>query len=164
MSDQFSANIIKLLPNLKRFAISLCRRPDLADDLLQSAVERAFRSQSSYDPGTRLEPWLFRILRNQWIDVARRNQTRGVEVDAETALDLPTVDGVRDIEARLMLGKTNAALQNLPEEQREVMILICLQEMTYKEAADILEIPTGTVMSRLARGRLALAEKLGINQ
>lgn len=164
MSDQFSANIIKLLPNLKRFAISLCRRPDLADDLVQSAVERAFRSQSSYDPGTRLEPWLFRILRNQWIDVARRNQTRGVEVDAETALDLPTVDGVRDIEARLMLGKTNAALQNLPEEQREVMILICLQEMTYKEAADILEIPTGTVMSRLARGRLALAEKLGINQ
>ncbi|GAA6177681.1 RNA polymerase sigma factor [Sulfitobacter pacificus] len=164
MSDQFSANIIKLLPNLKRFAISLCRRPDLADDLVQSAVERAFRSQSSYDPGTRLEPWLFRILRNQWIDVARRNQTRGVEVDAETALDLPAVDGVRDIEARLMLGKTNAALQNLPEEQREVMILICLQEMTYKEAADILEIPTGTVMSRLARGRLALAEKLGINQ
>jgi len=164
MSDQFSANIIKLLPNLKRFAISLCRRPDLADDLVQSAVERAFRSQSSYDPGIRLEPWLFRILRNQWIDVARRNQTRGVEVDAETALDLPAVDGVRDIEARLMLGKTNAALQNLPEEQREVMILICLQEMTYKEAADILEIPTGTVMSRLARGRLALAEKLGINQ
>ncbi|WP_289041240.1 RNA polymerase sigma factor [uncultured Aliiroseovarius sp.] len=163
MSDPFAEDIIAVLPNLKRFAISLCRRPDLADDLVQTAVERALRGRTSYDPTTRLEPWLFRILRNAWIDITRRNQTRGVEVDADTAFDMPTVDGVRDIEARLMLDKTNTALQTLPDEQREVMILVCMQEMTYKEASAILDIPIGTVMSRLARGRLALAEKLGIS-
>ena len=164
MSDPFADDIIALLPNLKRFAISLCRNPDLADDLVQTTVERAFRSRASHDPAMRLEPWLFRILRNAWIDIARRNQTRGVEVDVDTAFDMPAVDGVRDIEARLMLDKTNPALQTLPEEQREVMILICMQEMTYSEAAGILDVPIGTVMSRLARGRMALAEKLGINQ
>lgn len=164
MTDRFADDVIALLPNLKRFAISLCRRPDIADDLVQTTVERAFRNRSSFDPNTRLQPWLFRILRNAWIDITRRNKTRGVEVDADVAFDMPAVDGVRDMEARLMLDKTNSALQDLPLEQREVIILVCMQELTYKEAADVLDLPIGTVMSRLSRGRLALAEKLGINQ
>ncbi|MEO1140432.1 MAG: RNA polymerase sigma factor [Pseudomonadota bacterium] len=163
MPDTFSDSLIALLPNLKRFAMSLCQRQDVADDLVQITAERAFQSRSKFDPSTRLEAWLFRILRNAWIDMVRRNKTRGIEIEPTDALDMPSVDGVRDIEARLMLDQTNAALQTLVEEQREVIILVCMEEMTYKETANILEVPTGTVMSRLSRARVALAEKLGIN-
>ena len=163
MPDTFSDSLIALLPNLKRFAMSLCQRHDIADDLVQITAERAFQSRNQFDPSTRLEAWLFRILRNAWIDMTRRNKTRGTEIDPADATDMPSVDGVRDIEARLMLDQTNAALQTLAEEQREVIALVCMEEMSYKETAEILGIPTGTVMSRLARGRIALAEKLGIN-
>ncbi len=163
MTASFTESLVALLPNLKRFAMSLCRREDIADDLVQITAERAFKARDQFDPNTRLEAWLFRILRNAWIDMARRTQTRGTEIDATEAIDMPSVDGVRDIEARLMLEKTNAALQTLPSEQREVIVLVCMEEMTYKETSDILGIPTGTVMSRLSRGRIALAEKLGIN-
>lgn len=163
MTAAFTDNLVALLPNLKRFAMSLCRRDDIADDLVQITAERAFKAQAQFDASTRLEAWLFRILRNAWIDMARRNKTRGTEIDAADAVDMPSVDGVRDMEARLMLDKTNAALQTLPQEQREVIFLVCMEEMTYKETSDILGIPTGTVMSRLSRGRIALAEKLGIN-
>lgn len=162
MSDPFCDDLIALLPNLRRFALSLCRRGDLAEDLVQITAERALRARASHDPETRLAPWLFRILRNAWIDDARRSRTRGVEVDIVDAVDAPSVDGVRDIEARLMLRKTGAALNVLPEEQRELLILVCMEGLSYREAAETLDVPIGTVMSRLARGRAALAKKVGI--
>lgn len=162
MADPFTDNLITLLPNLKRFAMSLCRRNDVADDLVQITAERAFKAQEQFDRATRLEAWLFRIMRNAWIDMVRRNKTRGTEIDATDARDLPSFDGVRDIEAKLMLTQTNAALQELPEDQREVIVLVCMEQMTYSEASGILGIPAGTVMSRLSRGRIALAKKMGI--
>ncbi len=150
------------LPKLRRFALSLCRRGDVADDLVQITVERALAARARHDPATRLEPWLFRILRNAWIDQTRRAATRGVETDVADTPDLAGPDGRRVTETLLMLQKTRAALATLPAEQREVMALVCFEEMTYAETAGILGIPVGTVMSRLARGRAALAEKLGI--
>ena len=163
MGDHFERDLIAALPGLRRFAVSLCRRADVADDLVQMAVERAVASRDRYDPETRLEPWLFRILRNGWIDMTRRQSTRGNEIDIVDAPEAAVVDGERVTEAVLMLRKTKAALATLPEDQREVLVLVCFEELSYAEAAEVLGIPKGTVMSRLARGRAALAEKMGIN-
>lgn len=162
MPDTFSDDLIALLPNLRRFALSLCRRPDLADDLVQITAERAFAARDRFDPATRLDAWLFRILRNAWIDQTRRDRTRGVSVDIADVPEAAVTDGPRETEAQLMLRQTRAAMDELPEEQREVMLLVCVEELSYREAAEVLGIPIGTVMSRLARARLALAEKVGI--
>jgi RNA polymerase sigma-70 factor, ECF subfamily len=162
MRDPFSEDLIALLPNLRRFALSLCRRSDLADDLVQSTAERAFAARGRFDPSTRLDAWLFRILRNAWIDHARRTTTQGVGIDIYDSPDILTVDGVRHTENVILLRKTEQAMAELPEDHREVMMLICVEELSYREAADIIGVPIGTVMSRLARARLALAEKVGI--
>lgn len=162
MPDSFSDDLIALLPNLRRFALSLCRRPDIADDLVQITAERAFAARDRFDPATRLDAWLFRILRNAWIDQTRRERTRGVSVDIADVPEASVADGVRETEAHLMLRQTRAAMDELPEEQREVMVLVCVEDLSYREAAEVLGIPIGTVMSRLARARLALAEKVGI--
>jgi RNA polymerase sigma-70 factor (ECF subfamily) len=162
MSDTFSNDLIALLPNLRRFALSLCRRPDLADDLVQITAERAFAARDRFDPATRLDAWLFRILRNAWIDHARRERTRGETVDIADMPGASMTDGPRETEAHLMLQRTRAAMDELPVEQREVMLLVCVEELSYREAAEVLDIPIGTVMSRLARARLALAAKMGI--
>jgi RNA polymerase sigma-70 factor (ECF subfamily) len=163
MRDEFERNLIAALPRLRRFAISLARRGDVADDLVQTTVERALAARAQYDTAARLDPWLFRILRNAWIDHTRRHATRGIEVDVADAPETAILDGDRVTESVLMLRKAEAAIATLPEEQREVILLVCFEELTYAEAADVLGIPKGTVMSRLARGRAALAERLGIN-
>lgn len=162
MSDRFSNDLIALLPNLRRFALSLCRRSDVADDLVQITAERAFAARDRFDPTTRLDAWLFRILRNAWIDHVRRVTTQGVSVDIADAPDAAVVDGVRDMEAVLTLRKAEAAMADLPEDQREVMMLVCVDELSYREAAEVIGVPIGTVMSRLARARLAIAAKMGI--
>lgn len=162
MPQSFDDAIIAALPALRRFSLSLCRRGDLADDLVQITAERAFRARGSYDPATRIEAWLFRILRNAWIDMTRRDRTRGSEVDIFDAPEAATVDGTRLTDARLMLDATERALATLSDDQREVIILVCYEELSYAEAAEVLDVPRGTVMSRLSRARLALAEKLGI--
>lgn len=162
MNTAFGEALIARLPALRRYALSLARRADLADDLVQITVERALTNADSYDPAARLDPWLFRIMRNAFIDSTRRQKTRGTEIDVfEVPEALPTDTG-RGIEARLMLGATQAAMEELPLEQREILTLVCIDELSYAEAAEVLQIPKGTVMSRLARARLALAEKLGI--
>lgn len=160
--DSFNDDLIALLPNLRRFALTLCRRADLADDLVQITAERAFAARDRFDRATRLDAWLFRILRNAWIDHARRTTTQGIVVDIDDSPEAGVVDGVRDIEAVLMLRKTEAAMAELPEDQREVMMLVCVDELSYREAAEVIGVPIGTVMSRLARARLALSARLGI--
>ncbi|MBN7784230.1 RNA polymerase sigma factor [Ponticoccus sp. (in: a-proteobacteria)] len=162
MNGRFEHDIIAQLVPLRRFALSLCRSPDLADDLVQTTVERAIAARDRYDCTQRLEPWLFRILRNAWLDVMRRRRTRGTEVDVIDSPDVVAVDGRQITDARLMLNATEKALDELPDEQREVILLVCYEELSYAEAASVLDIPRGTVMSRLARGRMALAKKLGI--
>ncbi len=163
MHDPFADDLIAFLPNLRRFAISLCRSPDTADDLVQITVERAFAGRAGFDPATRLDAWLFRILRNAWIDMVRRNKTRGTEIDIADAPDARSVDGEKVAETSLMLQSARAAIDQLPPDQREVILLICVEELSYKEASEVLGIPIGTVMSRLARARISVAQHLGIN-
>ncbi|ETX12907.1 RNA polymerase sigma70 factor [Roseivivax halodurans JCM 10272] len=158
----FEERLIAVLPNLFRFALSLCRARDVAEDLVQITVMRALESQGSFDPETRIEPWSFRILRNAWIDMTRRRATRGPEADIDEAAEAVGEDGRRVTEARLMVDATEQALDTLPASQREVLILVCYEEMSYSETSEILGVPLGTVMSRLSRARIALAEALGL--
>lgn len=162
MNAAFGETLIALLPNLRRYALSLSRKGDVADDLVQITVERAIAGHAGFDRSARIEPWLFRIMRNAWIDMTRRTRSAGTQVDVfDIPEALPTDPGPA-IEARLMLQSVQGALQDLPEEQREVLHLVCIEEMSYAETADILAIPKGTVMSRLSRARIALADRLGI--
>ncbi|MDR7222748.1 RNA polymerase sigma factor [Aminobacter aminovorans] len=158
-----SDRLIAFLPNLRRFAISLCRSRDLADDLVQAACERALASQDRFEAGTRFDAWMFRILRNLWIDQVRRTKTAGPREDIDDRNDLVGASGEQDAEARLTLKGVAVAIDELVDDQREVLLLVCIEDLSYKEAAKVLGIPIGTVMSRLARARKNLAEAAGIN-
>jgi RNA polymerase sigma-70 factor (ECF subfamily) len=149
--------LIALLPNMRRFALSLARRPDVADDLVQQACERALAHAASFQPGTRFDAWIFRIIRNLWIDRIRRDKTAGPQDDIEERRDLLGDDGERSMEARLTLASVGEAMARLPDDQRELIVLVCVEDLSYRDAAEILGIPIGTVMSRLARARRAIA-------
>lgn len=142
------------VPALRRYARALTHDPDLADDLVQDCVERAIRKRALFRPDGPVRPWLFRILLNLYRNELRRRKRRGehVEIDPEGADS--AVPGNQ--QSRLELAETARALQRLPAEQRETLLLIALEGMSYAEAAEILDIPVGTVMSRLSRARQGL--------
>ncbi len=150
------AEMLALLPRLRRFARSLSGTGDAADDLVQATCERGLRSLSTWTPGTRLDSWLFRILHNQWIDGHRRRRTEAA-VELDDDLPVGSEDGRRTIEARRELAEVGAAIEALPAPQKAVLLLVCVEDLSYRDAADILGVPIGTVMSRLARAREALA-------
>jgi RNA polymerase sigma-70 factor (ECF subfamily) len=140
--------------------LALCRSPSLADDLVQGACERALANASQWVPGTRLDAWVFRILRNYWIDHLRRVKAEGASDDISshewTLIDEGS--GETQVHGRLALSEVRRAIDSLPPEQREVLVLVCVEDLAYREAADILGVPIGTVMSRLARARKRLTE------
>lgn len=163
MADEFGQQLIALLPNLRRFAVSLCKSRDIADDLVQTTCEKALANRQSYQPGTRMDAWLFRILRNAWIDRVRRNKTEGPATNIEDAHYLIGQDGAAVTEARLTLNETANSIAGLPDDQREVLLLVCVESLSYREASEILDVPIGTVMSRLARARKKIVEDMGID-
>lgn len=159
------AELVALLPRLRRFARGLAGVPDQADDLVQAACERALARIHQWTPGTRLDSWMFRIIQTIWLDQKRAQRVRTGEgrIDADSPLVEPelAVDGAREIEAHITYDAVRRAMERLPEEQRAVMMLVCVEGQSYKEAADTLTIPIGTVMSRLSRGRATLARLIG---
>lgn len=159
-TGMFEDEMLALLPRLRRFARSLARNEPDADDLCQLAVERALKSRDQWQPGTRLDAWMYRIMRNIWIDEARartrRAQTFASEEDGMDVGD----DGHEAIERNVAISEVDRAMAKLPEEQREVIALVLVEGLAYKEAAEILEIPMGTLTSRLVRGRQALVQML----
>lgn len=161
MPDAIRAQMIQILPRLRSFARSLARAPDQADDLVQQTCEKALRNLDGFTPGTRLDSWMFRIMRNSWIDAQRaRRNTLPLAEDAagdEPGATVAGLDGRRVVLARLQLAEVRHAVARLPENQRSVLMLVCVEGMRYREVAEALEIPLGTVMSRLARARSALA-------
>jgi RNA polymerase sigma-70 factor (ECF subfamily) len=160
--SSFQADLVALLPRLRRFARALAGEPDRADDLVQEACERALRSQDRFTPGTRFDSWMFRILRNLWLDGHRRRAARGgIHETLDDAESIPGADGTGEAMRRLEWRDAERALLRLPQEQREALVLTCIEELSYAEAAAVLGVPPGTVMSRAARGRLALARALG---
>ncbi|NGO55205.1 sigma-70 family RNA polymerase sigma factor [Allomesorhizobium camelthorni] len=158
--EEIGRQLVAILPNLRRFAISLCRSRDVADDLVQAACERALAGR--FEAGTRFDAWMLRILRNLWIDHIRKQSTAGQQEDIDQRQDIVGASGERDVEARLTLNRVALAVTELPDDQREVMLLVCVEDLSYKAAADVLGIPIGTVMSRLARARKNLAEATGM--
>lgn len=161
LSRTFETELSALLPRLRRFAHSLCRDAADADDLTQMCVERALRAREQWQPGSRLDSWAYRILRNIWIDTARsRSRKRQFEAAPEEA-ERVGYNPLGDIEASLALQRAMAAMARLPDEQREVVALILIEGFGYREVAEMLDLPIGTVSSRLVRGRTALLEMLG---
>lgn len=146
----------QLTVRLRRFALTLTRSPAEADDLVQSTLERALASLQQWESGTRLDSWLYRIAQNLWIDQRRRARVRGPTESADD-LVLPGEDGREVNERKLMVRDAMRALASLPEEQQVVMALVSIEGLSYDEAAKVLNIPKGTVMSRLARARRAVA-------
>jgi RNA polymerase sigma-70 factor (ECF subfamily) len=159
--QSFESGLSVLLPRLRRFAHGLSRDVADADDLVQMTVERALRSKDQWQEGTRLDSWLYRIMRNLWIDTVR---ARGRQMLREA----PAEDGEQighdprsGVEAAIDLRRIMQAMAKLPDEQREVVALILIEGFGYREAAEILDLPIGTVSSRLVRGRTALLALVG---
>ncbi len=163
MASRFAEDLVALLPRLRRFALSLTGSVAEADDLVQAACERALRARDQWEPGTRLDSWVYRIIRNLWIDAIRKRRTEGVIEAIDEATSVEGEDGRRVAETALTLTEVSVAVGELPEEQRTVLLLVCTEERSYQEAADMLGVPIGTVMSRLARGRRSLAERFNID-
>ena len=157
MSHEVKAEIAALVPRLRRFAYALCGNRDEADDLVQTACVKAIGRLDQYQPGTRLDSWMFRIVQTSHIDAMRRRQRREVPADPEALKRLSDGGSAADgHEHRVLLTRLRNAIATLPEEQRAVVALVAIEGYAYKEAADILDIPIGTIMSRLARARARL--------
>jgi RNA polymerase sigma-70 factor, ECF subfamily len=156
---EFTARLTAQLPRLRRYAASLCRNPADREDLVQNTCLKALAGRKSWDPSSNFNAWSCRIMRNQWIDTFRQRQTRGQEQPADETEDLAGHEASSELQ--LYVQQVKRAISQLPEEMCEVLSLVCIEELSYKDAAEVLGIPIGTVMSRLARARIKLAELTG---
>jgi len=150
--------IVEQIPHLRRYARALGRDAGKADDLVQDCLERALSRFHLFRPDTNLRSWLFTILHNLHVNQARRAGRRPDDAalpDGGSEMAGPASHGP---DRALPVRDLGRALERLTDEQREVVLLIGLEEMSYKEAADVLGVPLGTVMSRLARGRERLRQ------
>jgi len=159
--SSFEDQLVSLLPRLRRFAHALSRNPADADDLTQATIERALRSSEQWQQGTRLDSWSYRIMRNLWIDTARsRSRKAAREAPEEEGLNVGE-DPRNAMDEALDLQRMMAAMSRLPDEQREVVALILVEGFGYREVSEMLDLPIGTVSSRLVRGRTALLAMVG---
>lgn len=157
---EIELSLISFLPRLRRFAIGLCGSADEGDDLVQAACLKVLERHSQWQPDTRLDSWVYKIILNIWIDRRRSSAVR-LSVPGDGAWEqIPGPPLIAEIEARDDLKRTWAAIKTLPDEQRQVLLLVTVEGFGYQEAADMLDVPIGTVMSRLARARLALAKNV----
>jgi RNA polymerase sigma-70 factor (ECF subfamily) len=148
------------IPRLRRYARALTRDVSRADDLVQSSLTRAIAKQHLWQPGTDLRAWLFTILHNQHVNDVRRAVREGINIPVEDVAPLLTVQSTQG--ASLQLRDLDRALERLPEEQRQVLLLVGLEGMRYEEVAMVLDVPVGTVRSRLSRGRDMLRRLMDI--
>src|SRR3954469_2209081 len=159
---EFARLLEAQLPRLRRYARALTRDPSRADDLIQDTLVRALAKQHLYQDGTNLRAWLFTLMHNQYVNNARRN------VREDNSLDVDTVAAhlvaVTDPTASRQLRELDEAIGKLAIEQRQVILLIGLEGMSYEETAAILNVPIGTVRSRLSRGREALRRLMGMEE
>ena len=152
--------MVKLLPRLRRFLFSLTGGADLSEDLAQETYVRALAHLDQWQPGTRIDSWMFRIAQNLWIDHKRMQSFRGEPIDIDVIGDLLSCDGQIIAENRILLQELRKDIAQMSLDQRNVIRLVCGYGMSYKETGKILNLPAGTVMSRLARARDALQKYL----
>jgi RNA polymerase sigma-70 factor (ECF subfamily) len=153
--DVIIAELPALLPRLWRYGLVLSRDHATAEDLVQATCVRALERSSQFAVGTRLDRWLFSILRSIWINQLRAQKIRAGHglIDAEEAL---VIEGAEQIETNIFASQVFRQVQMLPEAQRETLFLVYVEGLTYQEAASVLNVPPGTIMSRLAAARLKL--------
>lgn len=144
----------EIIPRLRRFALSLSRQPSSADDLVQASLERALSSWGEKRPEGDLRAWLFAILYRQFLDTHRRSRRYARMLEFFTGRD----DAQPSVERSVVAQSTLEAFDHLPAEQRALLLWVSVEGLSYKEVATILDVPTGTVMSRLSRARQALRQ------
>ncbi|MGH2711401.1 MAG: sigma-70 family RNA polymerase sigma factor [Actinomycetota bacterium] len=170
LEERFEREALPLMPELYAAAMRLTRNPSDAEDLLQEAFLRAYRGFASFEEGTNLRAWLYRILTNAYINTYRKKQRQPQTISTDDAPEWYLYDQLRD-EGREPSAETEVleslpdeevqeALAELPEQFRMAVLLADVEGFSYKEIAEILDIPIGTVMSRLHRGRRALEKRL----
>lgn len=153
----FGEQVGTLLPRLRRFARALTRHSQDADDLVQLAVERALTRSAQWRPDSSLTNWMLAIVRNAWIDEVRSRRRRNAVLLPESeAVEVGDTGTDPDVE----WWSIRSALERLPEEQRLAVALVLIEGLSYREAAQVMQVPIGTLTSRLARGRLALQATL----
>jgi RNA polymerase sigma-70 factor, ECF subfamily len=149
-----AADVERCIPRLRRYALALTGNRESADDLTQDALERAWRKRSLWQPGTDLRAWLFTVLHNVYANGVRSaRSTVSLDEDGPAADAMHALPAGSAADGAVVLAELRAALALLAPEQREVVLLVGLEQMSYAEAAIVLEVPIGTVMSRLSRGR-----------
>lgn len=155
--QQFRAELVGLLPRLRRFGRALTGRREDADDLVQAALERALQRREQWEPGTRLDSWMFKIMNNAWIDEVRARRRRD-------AILVPEEDGANVGDSRVGAPidaiAVRTAMARLTDDQRSAVALVLVEGLPYKEAAEALGVPIGTLTSRLARAREQLQAML----
>ena len=156
--ESFRARLVELLPRLRGFAVSYCGSRSDADDAIQLTCERALKRWQQWSGDRSLEHWLLRILINAWRDELRSRRVRsGPPLDSVELADTAAESAA----GSLYLDQVRAHIMRLPDGQREVLLLVAGEGFSYRETAEVLHIPVGTVMSRLSRARQALIETLG---
>lgn len=156
--DEVERLLASLLPRLRRFAHGLTRNAADADDLVQAAAERMLKARDQWQPGTHFDAWAYRVLRNLWIDTTRARQRRDTVLAPEEQGLAVGVAG--EAESSVELRYLMRAMDRLPDEQRTAVALVMIEGLAYADAAEVLEIPIGTLTSRLVRGRQALMKML----
>lgn len=156
----FDAQLVAILPRLRRFAFSLAGNRSDGDDLLQGALTKALANSGQWKPDSRLDSWMFRIIQNHWIDTLRGRKRLSWHQPIEDAEELLVVDGQQSADKVLELKKLVRAMDDLNPEQRSVICMVGIDGMTYAQAAEVLDVPIGTIMSRLSRARAQLAKAL----
>lgn len=161
VQPDLTEQLIELIPRMRRFATGLSGSAAWGDDLVQAACERLLQRKDSLRPDTRLDSWMYQVIRNLHIDGIRAQSVRDRNADEiKLVADLRPVS-TDPMQNHIRLGEVNDAMQLLSEEHRSALMLICVEGLSYKEAAEVLQVPMGTVTSRLVRARKSLVEKLG---
>ncbi|MEM9433423.1 MAG: RNA polymerase sigma factor [Pseudomonadota bacterium] len=159
MANDLKQDLISLLPRLRRFARSLTRSVSEADDLVQEACLRSLDRADQWDPAQPLDRWVFRILRNLWISELRKRSVRLGQghVPAEDSSELVSNEGG---ENSVLAAELHGQIMSLPDELSAILLTVSVEGYSYAEAAELFEIPVGTVMSRVHRARKMLASKI----
>ena len=155
---RFRQHLLAAIPKLRAFALSLASHADYADDLVPETLMKAWNHQASFQDGTNIKAWLFTILRNEYFSQLRKRRREVEDADGDYAGSVMTPGGQ---ESQLDMADLRIALQQLPDDQREAVVLVGASGFSYQEVADICHVPVGTVKSRVNRARTKLAALLG---
>jgi RNA polymerase sigma-70 factor (ECF subfamily) len=167
--DTFSAELLQAIPALRRYCYALTGNAANADDLLQSSAEKALNRWQQYEPSTHFDRWLYRLCRNLWIDIMRREKPTEEWLEDESHAEQNELlaeaqQGAaleQEIGQKISLELVYSQMENLSSALRTVLYLVAVEGRSYQEASEILDIPTGTVMSRLSRARQQLSGAFG---